>query len=102
MNASLARPKDRRSLAATVTFVVANVLTIINIQANDLATDARSLLRKKCYGCHGEKHQGNAQLDVLATERLVEQGYLVKGTRRIRIFGNAFPTEKCHPSRMLR
>jgi hypothetical protein len=45
----------------------------------ELAEKGSAILKSHCYGCHGEKFNGNAQFNVMDSAGLREHGYVVEG-----------------------
>lgn len=46
---------------------------------DDLAAAGTAIVKKHCYGCHGERHNGSAEFDVLDPVGLIQNGYVTKG-----------------------
>lgn len=60
-----------------VVFAAMLVRPVVADELQQLALQGTVILKTHCYGCHGEKFNGSAQLNVMDSVALLEHGYLI-------------------------
>lgn len=73
----------RRPTWQWLTIVVfAQWLGTVSLPADEiqrLAEQGTAILKSRCYGCHGERFNGDAQFNVMDSAGLLEHGYVIPG-----------------------
>lgn len=68
-----------RTLCLYSTLVAATMGHAAGDEIRELALQGTAILKARCYSCHGERFNGDAQFNVMDSASLLEHGYVVPG-----------------------